>query len=62
MIPPHELNLTHGHRVSWVEVSETGSVSVECQCGEQWQRYRLADAAVAHERHQLKIHTIRKAA
>lgn len=40
------------HRPVWVEQIGEEEFAIECACGGVWRRTRLADCAIAHERHQ----------
>lgn len=42
----------HHHHPVWVEQVNESEFAIECSCGGVWRRSRLADAAIAHERHQ----------
>lgn len=44
---------TEWHHLEHVQPNEDGSYTVHCSCTEKWRRDRLADAAVALERHQV---------
>ena len=41
------------HHLEHVQLNEDGTYTVECSCKKKWRRDRLADAAVALERHQV---------
>lgn len=54
---------TDWHHLEHVQLNEDGSYTVHCSCTEKWRRDRLADAAVALERHQVnELNQPRKAA
>lgn len=40
------------HRPVWVEQIGEEEFTLQCDCGGLWHRTRLADCAIAHERHQ----------